>query len=365
MGSGGSTGNGGSSGGAGASGKGGSSGMAGASGNGGATGKGGSSGMAGASGSGGAAGATGKGGSTGSGGAAGATGAGGATGVDQGGVALAKPGDMVTASKQYLNLGDMRLINNRWGSDATNCTSSMYSVFVNTDKTIGYNFTRGTCGGSRGDPDFPEVEFGVAPFGMTSTLLTSPPYSSTTLLPIQLGSLKSASVTLSQFASTVAASTQYPGYWDSNIEFWISRNDPTTNASGGVYAEIILFTSYEAGRTNSNQGGWTCDKSGNVTAGAFSFTLCHQNDNWPTSMPMWRFFNYNVNNAPITDMDGKIDIKAMLDGVRAAYSGFTDQMYLTRIEVGTEVDDKTMGSVKINNLTFEINGTQKSVQTAN
>ena len=36
----------------------------------------------------------------------------------------------------------------------------------------------------RGDPDFPEVEFGVAPFGNTSSNLTSPTYSSTTLLPM-------------------------------------------------------------------------------------------------------------------------------------------------------------------------------------
>jgi hypothetical protein len=39
-------------------------------------------------------------------------------------------------------------------------------------------------------------------------------------------------------------------------------------------------------------------------------------------------------------------------------------MWLTRIEVGTEVDDNTQGTGKIKNLTFEINGTAKSAQFA-
>ena len=40
-------------------------------------------------------------------------------------------------------------------------------------------------------------------------------------------------------------------------------------------------------------------------------------------------------------------------------------MWLTRIEVGTEIDDNTAGSAKINNLTFEINGTSKQAEFAN
>jgi hypothetical protein len=46
------------------------------------------------------------------------------------------------------------------------------------------------------------------------------------------------------------------------------------------------------------------------------------------------------------------------------YTGFTTDMWLTRIEVGAEIDDNTAGTSKINNLTFEINGTSRSVQLA-
>lgn len=256
---------------------------------------------------------------------------------DQGGVPLAKAGDSTSTSRQYLNLGDIRLINNRWGSDAINCGGTTQKVYVNADGTLGWDFNRPTCGGMRADPDFPEVEFGVAPFGTQSSLLTTPPFSSTTVLPIQLKDLTSASVTINNFSTTFSK----PGYWDSNFEFWISRQDPRTSADAGVYAEIIAFLGWENGRNDSSAGGWTCDKSGNVTSGGTGYNLCHQSDTW--SGGKWRFFNFNVNNGSLSTFSGKVDIKAFIDWVTKNYSGFTTDMWLTRIEIGTEIDDDTAG----------------------
>src|SRR5215831_14907291 len=239
-------------------------------GSGGTTGTGGATSTGGTTGSGGAH-AGGAGGVTSSGGAGGGTAGMGGTGgttssggptMDQAGVPLAKPGDSTSASRKYFNLGDMRLINNRWGSDALNCSGTTQSVFINADSTLGWNFSRPTCGGAKADPDFPEVEFGVAPFGTGSSLLTTPAFSSTTLLPIQLKNVASANVTISTFSTTF----QNPTYWDSNFEFWISKQDPTTNANAGVYAEVIAFLGWEANRNNSSAGGWSCTTSGNMTS---------------------------------------------------------------------------------------------------
>ncbi len=328
---------------------------------GGTTGTGGSSSTGGSTGTGGSSstgGTTGTGGSSSTGGNPGT----GGTIVDQGGMALAKPGATTATSKAYLNLGDMRLINNRWGSDQLiamgNSCSSNQSVFINSDKTIGWSFDRGDCKEvSHGNPDFPEVEFGVAPFGKTSSLLTSPAYSSTTLLPIQLSKLTSASVTMDNFSTTFSK----PTYWDANFEFWISKNDPTTNADGGVYAEIITFTGWNDTRQTGSSTSWACQFT-NKTVPSTNFSLCHQSDTWASG---WRFFNFLAGSASSADYSGKVDIKAILDYVRSQYSGFTDSMYLTRIEVGTEIDDSTQGSSKTNNLTFEINGTSKSIQLGN
>ena len=89
-----------------------------------------------------------------------------------------------------------------------------------------------------------------------------------------------------------------------------------------------------------------------------SFTMCHQSDTWGSG---WRFFNFVVTNGPLASYNGKVDIKAILDYVMSQYTGFTSSMYLTRMEVGTEIDDNTTGTTKINNLTFEVNGTSKAV----
>ena len=88
-----------------------------------------------------------------------------------------------------------------------------------------------------------------------------------------------------------------------------------------------------------------------------------RSDSW--SSGHWRFFNFIVGNGPLSSFTGKVDIKPVLDWIRSKYSGFTSDMWLTRMEVGTEIDDDTQGSVKINNLTFEVNGTSKSIRLAN
>jgi hypothetical protein len=289
---------------------------------------------------------------SGAGGSAGTTSTGGTTGprVDKDGVPLAKPGDSTSTSRKYLNLGDMRLICNRWGSDAVNCSSTQLKVAVNSDKTVGYEFNRGTCDSKHGHPDYPEIEFGVAPFGANSSDLTSPAFSSTTLLPIQLKSLTSASVTFDNFASTY----QKPGYYDTNFEFWISRENPLTSSNPGVFAEIIVFLDWDNVRESST--GWPCENLGTVS----NYKLCHLKDGWGSG---WRFINFELNGQQ-KNFSGKADVKAILDWARSKSSGFTDDMWLTRIEVGTEVDDNTQGSTKINNLTFEINGTSKSIELA-
>jgi len=99
-----------------------------------------------------------------------------------------------------------------------------------------------------------------------------------------------------------------------------------------------------------------------VTAGANTYTLCHQSDTWANGQ--WRFFNFNVNGGPMKTFNGKVDVKAVLSWVMSTYSGFTTDMWLTRIEVGTEIDDSTKGVDRINNLVFEVNGQTRGMQLA-
>ena len=75
----------------------------------------------------------------------------------------------------------------------------------------------------------------------------------------------------------------------------------------------------------------------------------------------------------MTTFSGTVDIKAILDWLMQNYAkstnsalpSFSNSMYLTRIEVGTEINDSTQGSAKINNVSFAINGTTKALQFGN
>ena len=88
-------------------------------------------------------------------------------------IANSKKGVESTVSLAYFKMGDMRLINNDWGSRAKGCNSS-YKIFIKTDGSFGWEFNRGACGGGGSSPDFPEIEFGIHPFGKSKNMITSP-----------------------------------------------------------------------------------------------------------------------------------------------------------------------------------------------
>ena len=68
----------------------------------------------------------------------------------------------------------------------------------------------------------------------------------------------------------------------------------------------------------------------------------------------------------------QLGFKVILDWVMNNYAkssvssqgDFNTNMWLTRIEVGSEIDDNTAGKATIKNLTFEVNGTSKSIELA-
>jgi hypothetical protein len=275
------------------------------------------------------------------------TSSGGASVGDQNGVGLARPGDSKTGSREYLNFGDFRLLNNKWGSDELGCKTTM-KVFANADKSFGWSFDRGACGGNKQKPDYPEIEFGIHPFGAGSSLATSPSFSSTKVLPLQIKDITSAAVII----DSLNASIQRASTWNVDFELWLSQRNPVTDANPGVYAELITFWGW--------QDTWACDKSGTVTAGDKTYSLCHQSDSWGSG---WRYYQLRANGGPSNGFSGKVDVKALLDWLVNTY-GFSKDLWVTRLEVGSELDDNTSGGVTLKNITFQVNGTSKTAQFA-
>jgi hypothetical protein len=347
----------------------------GASGSGGMTGgTSGSGGMTGGtSGSGGMTGGTsGSGGMTG--GTSGSGGTGGGTGganVDQNGKPIACAGETTDVPQDYLRLDEIRILNNNWGSEDLGCfapTSTM-NVFVDQDGSFGWNFSRGDCADNgnppttppdTSHPDFPQVEFGIHPFGIGSNLVTSPEFSSTDLMPLQLSQVSSASITLNNLSISLGGANS----WNLAMEFWLSNGDPR-EASASVHTELMAWWGWntdrwECGETSGNSGpphGDTVNSSGR------SYTLCHQADNWADG---WRYYQFRAGNgdngSSSTSFNGTIDIGAFIDYL-VNQRGYSRDLWLTRMEVGSEIDDDTNGSVRMSGITFEVNGDSRSATT--
>lgn len=274
--------------------------------------------------------------------------------VDQGGKMNAARGESTNVPQDYLRLGEIRILNNNWGSEDLGCTApkSTMEVFVNESGAFGWNFNRGDCAGptDTSHPDFPQVEFGIHPFGIGSDLQTSPPFSSTTLLPIQIKDIQAASITLDNFNIAL----QGRASWNITMEFWLSERHPIDDPNPGVYAEIMAWWGWDAGR-------WPCDVGpATVQAGSMQYTLCHQSDSWASG---WRYFQFRAGDGSDGNIrenfSGTVDVKAFLDHL-TSQRGYSGELWLTRMEVGSEIDDDTSGTVSMNNVTFQVNDQSRS-----
>lgn len=273
----------------------------------------------------------------------------------------AKPGDKTSTKLDYLKMGEMRLINNNWGSVAWNCTDkSPSSVYINSDKSFGWSFDRPDCdtGNTNQKPDFPEIEFGIHPFGLGSSEATSPNFSSTTLLPKQVKDITSATVTIDGLNITLSSE----GSWDLTFELWLSTKDPaTTQGNAGVHSELMTFWGWQNKRwplTGENGAGPQCDIgcTNGLSAGTKSYDLIVQKNSWGSG---WKYFQFRGTDGSQKSFNGNVDVKKLLDYL-VQKGGATQDMYLTRLEVGSEIDDLTKGSVSMKNITFEINGEKRS-----
>ena len=99
-------------------------------------------------------------------------------------------------------------------------------------------------------------------------------------------------------------------------------------------------------------------------AGSNTYQLCHQADLWgPAGGQQWRFYQFNITNPmnPLTNYSGTIDAKVLTDWVVTNY-GLSKDLWVTRYEIGSEIDDNTQGTVKIKQLTFSVNNTAKMIE---
>lgn len=277
--------------------------------------------------------------------------------LDENGKGIAAPGDSTSSPQDYLRLGEIRILNNNWGSAELGCNAPM-SVFVNQDGSFGWSFSRGDCdtAGSGQKPDFPQVEFGIHPFGIGDELVTSPEFSSTTLLPLQIKDIQSASVSV----ENLVASLQNENSWNITFEFWLSERHPVTDPDPGVHTELMTFWGWQNGRWPAPPDGTGPTGNGagqEVSSSGKTYTLWVQDDAWANGQ--WRYYQFRANDGPQKNFNGTVDVKPFLDYL-VSTRGYSSDLWVTRLEVGSEIDDNTQGMVQMSGITFEVNGQSRS-----
>jgi len=284
--------------------------------------------------------------------------AGSAPDVDQNGKMNAPPGTMTSMPQDYLRLGEIRIINNNWGSAELGCGSaSQMSIFVDQDRTFGWNFNRQNCDTqpTNANPDFPQIEFGVHPFGASSPDGTSPDFSSTTLLPIQISAVNTMSVQIQNLQATFQQETS----WNITFEFWISERDPLS-ASPGVYAELMTFWGWQNGRwPDPPNGTGPIGPAANntVTSAGRTYTVKVHDDAWADGK--WRYYQFRDNSGPQKSFNGTLDVKPFIEYL-VTQRGYSRDFWISRLEVGSEIDDMTQGTVRLSGITFEVNQQTRS-----
>ncbi len=177
------------------------------------------------------------------------------------------------------------------------------------------------------------------------------------MLPLQVKNITSASVTIDSLNIQMSRE----GSWDITFEFWLSQRNPVTDPDPGVYSELMTFWGWQSGRWPKTPGsdGSATDASltgKTLMSGGKNYTLWVQRDDWSGSK--WRYFQFRTD-ASSKSFNGKVDVKPLLDYLMSR-PGYSSDFWVTRLEVGSEIDDLTTGSVTMKNITFEVNGQTRS-----
>ena len=86
------------------------------------------------------------------------------------------------------------------------------------------------------------------------------------------------------------------------------------------------------------------------------YNLIVQKNSWGSG---WQYYQFRTGTSS-QSFNGTVDVKKLIDYLMKKDSAITGDMWVTRFEVGTEIDDDTKGTATIKNITFEINGEKRS-----
>lgn len=239
-----------------------------------------------------------------------------------------------------LNLGEMHLLTNEWTDPlADTC------VFLDMAGRFGWKWTRGATGAGDNPtyPNYPELEFGINPWNSKGI-----DKSTTTLLPLQLKDITSASM-------TVDVHTDVGGNnkgWNLAFELWLSDKDPRLGPASPK-GEIMVFLS------NAPDYYPTAPETQEtLNDGIHTYKLYVSSDNWGS----WGYYRQYRLDTHDGKYNGKLDIGAFLEHY-VNDEHWDGDLWVTRFELGNEVYQNSAGTTTFKSVSFEVNGQTRESKT--
>ena len=137
-----------------------------------------------------------------------------------------------------------------------------------------------------------------------------------------------------------------------------SRSATQRSATGThttAYGETMNWFAW-----SSDQYGWN-GVIGTLDAGQ-KYNLYVSRDDWPTATAtsQWKYRQYRLTTST-RPYSGTVDVKKLLDHLTGS-ENWSKDLWISRFEIGTELDDGSSGTVTIKNVTFEVNGQKRSTE---
>jgi hypothetical protein len=145
-------------------------------------------------------------------------------------------------------------------------------------------------------------------------------------------------------------------YWNMNFEMWFTDQHPVTGNHMGAYAETMNWFGWDSEQYSD----WPDYGTKSLDAGA-TYTLGHADDAWPPGQsPQWKYRQYRLQSST-RQYSGTVDVKKILDYM-VNTEHWPNTLWISRFEVGTELDDGSAGTLTMKKVTFEVNGQKRATE---
>ncbi|MGL1902082.1 MAG: cadherin repeat domain-containing protein [Fibrobacterales bacterium] len=246
-------------------------------------------------------------------------------------------------SAHSFELGDFRLFNEAWGSRELACDQAIYQTSIETSGTLLWNFSRDICLGGSDRPDHVGIQLGTHGYGDNPVFLL-PNTSSTTILPIQISNINSLMLDIENLEIT----SENDEFFAHMINLVFTTEIPSPHSHGIIYSEMPIFLNWNPGR-------WACDLNAinpslieEIKSNQITFDLCHQYEDG------YRYFQFRHSNDTLNTYTGAFSIQPFINyAINTA--GFPDSLWLSAIELKSEINNNASGSVSLDNISVHVN----------